>query len=108
MNLSSVVITLVPNADINELKEQIANFASIEAQQDDKIVAIIESEDTDGQVAAFRALERLNGVAHVAMIYSYEDPADAEALGARSMDEIMQKVENTPADKIKYGGNPNV
>lgn len=108
MNLSSLVITLTPNADIKSISEQISKLASIEASEGDKIVAVVESDDTDGQVKAYRALERIEGVAHVAMIYSYEDPADADALGARSMDEIMDKLEKTPTEKIKYSGHVNV
>lgn len=108
MNLSSLVITLTPNADIKSIYEQISKLASIEASEGDKIVAVVESDDTDGQVKAYRALERIEGVAHVAMIYSYEDPADADALGARSMDEIMDKLEKTPTEKIKYSGHVNV
>lgn len=108
MNLSSLVITLAPNADIASVSEQISKLASIEASEGDKIVAVVESDDTDGQVKAYRALERIEGVAHVAMIYSYEDPADADALGARSMDEIMDKLEKTPTEKIKYSGHVNV
>lgn len=108
MNLSSLVITLTPNADVNIISEQISKLASIEASEGDKIVAVVESDDTDGQIKAYRALERIEGVAHVAMIYSYEDPADADALGARSMDEIMDKLEKTPTEKIKYSGHVNV
>lgn len=108
MNLSSLVITLEPNADIASLSEQISKLASIEASEGDKIVAVVESEDTDGQIKAYHALERIKGVAHVAMIYSYEDPADADALGARSMNEIMEKLENTPTEKIKYNGHVNI
>lgn len=108
MNLSSVVITAVPNADLDALKKEISKYSSIEASQNDKIVAVIESDDTNGQIASFRALERIEGVAHVAMIYNYEDPADAGALGSRSMDEIMENLENTPVDKVKYGGHPGI
>lgn len=108
MNLSSLVITLKPNADVASISEEISKYASIEASQGDKIVAVVESDDTDGQIKAYRALERIEGVAHVAMIYSYEDPADADALGARSMDEIMDKLEKTPTEKIKYSGHINV
>ena len=108
MNLSSLVITLQPNTDIASISEQISKYASIEVNGGDKIVAVVESDDTDGQVKAYRALERIEGVAHVAMIYSYEDPADADALGARSMGEIMDKLEKAPNEKIKYSGHVNV
>ena len=108
MNLSSLVITLQPNTDIASISEQISKYASIEVSEGDKIVAVVESEDTDGQIKAYRALERIDGIANVAMIYSYEDPADADALGARSMDEIMDKLEKTPTEKIKYSGHVNV
>ena len=99
MNLSSLVITLQPNTDIASISEQISKYASIEVKEGDKIVAVVESDDTDGQIKAYRALERIDGVANVAMIYSYEDPADVDALGARSMDEIMDKLEKTPTEK---------
>lgn len=108
MNISSLVITLKANTDIASISEQISKYASIEVNQGDKIVAVIESDDTDGQIKAYRALERIDGVANVAMIYSYEDPADAAALGARSMDEIMDKLEKTPTEKIKYSGHVKI
>lgn len=104
-NISSVVITLMPESNLDEIKEQIKQVASIEASQNDKVVALIESADTDGQIASFRALEAIKGVAHVDMIYSYEDPADADALATRSMDEIMDRLEKTPVEQIKYSGN---
>ena len=56
MNLSSLVITLQPNTDIASISEQISKYASIEVSEGDKIVAVIESEDTDGQIKAYRAL----------------------------------------------------
>lgn len=108
MNISSLVITLKANTDIASISEQISKYASIEVKEGDKIVAVVESDDTDGQIKAYRALERIDGVAHVAMIYSYEDPADAAALGARSMDEIMDKLEKTPTEKIKYSGHVKI
>lgn len=107
-NISSLVLTLRPDCDFASIKEQVASIASIEAAQDDKVVVLVESPDTNGQIAAYRALEKIAGIAHVAMIYSYEDPSDTSELNTRSMNEIMDKLEKTPVEEIKYSGKVNI
>ena len=103
MNISSVVITLKADANKSELSKLISELAQIMASGDDKIVALIQSDDTNGQIRIFRALENIPGVSDVAMIYNYEE-LDEDIKKAKNNDivKIINQLENTPDDQIKY------
>lgn len=109
MNISSVVITLKADANKSELGKLISELAQIMASGDDKIVALIQSDDTNGQIRIFRALENIPGVSDVAMIYNYEE-LDDDIKKAKNNDivKIINQLENTPDDQIKYSGEPRI
>lgn len=109
MNISSVVIKLKANANKQELSDFIASLCQIVASEDDKIVAIIESDDINGQIRVFRALENNENISEVAMIYNYEE-LDNDIIKAQNNDiaNIVSKLEKTPSNKIKYSGEPKI
>lgn len=109
MNISSVVIKLKANANKQELSDFIASLCQIVASEDDKIVALIESDDINGQIRVFRALQNNDGISDVAMIYNYEE-LDDDIAKAENNDivKIVSELENTPSNKIKYSGEPKI
>lgn len=110
-NISSVVITLMNPNFCEEVATKIDKISNCEvaAKENDKIVAIIESADLDGELATFRMLEQIEGVSTVAMIYSYQD-LDNDIFKANSNDigEIVRKIDEMDVKDIKYNGNPNI
>lgn len=110
-NISSVVITLI-NAelckDIAAKIEQIPN-CEVVAKENDKIVALIESADLDGELATFKTLEQIDGVSTVAMIYSYQDlEGDISKANSNDIGSIVRKIDEMDIKDIKYNGNPNI
>ena len=83
------------------------DFCEVVASQDNKIVATIQTQTLDEELGAFKAMQGLDGVSDVAMIYSYQD-LDEEIANANNNDivSIMQKIDDEPEIKnIKYGGH---
>ncbi|HEC1787873.1 TPA: chaperone NapD, partial [Campylobacter lari] len=71
MNLSSVLITC-KKEKIATLEEEIKkiSFCSVELAQDDKIVVIIESENLDEELNAYKKLENLKDIVSINMVFS--------------------------------------
>lgn len=110
-NISSVVITLMNARLCEEVTSKIATIPNCEvaAKENDKIVALIESADLDGELATFRMLEQLEGVSTVAMIYSYQDlDSDISKANSNDIGEIVRKIDEMDVKDIKYNGNPNI
>ena len=109
MNISSVIIYLNNEANLQNLANEVAkiDFCEVVASQDNKIVATIQTQTLDEELGAFKAMQGLDGVSDVAMIYSYQD-LDEEIANANNNDivSIMQKIDDEPEIKnIKYGGH---
>ena len=109
MNISSVIIYLNNEANLQNLADKVAkiDFCEVVASQDNKIVATIQTQTLDEELGAFKAMQGLDGVSDVAMIYSYQD-LDEEIANANNNDivSIMQKIDDEPEIKnIKYGGH---
>ena len=109
MNISSVIIYLNNEANLQNLADKVAkiDFCEVVASQDNKIVATIQTQTLDEELGAFKAMQGLDGVSDVAMIYSYQD-LDEEIANANNNDivSIMQKIDDEPEIKnIKYGGS---
>ena len=78
-------------------------------KEGDKIVVLIESADFDSELATFRALEQIEGVSTVAMIYSYQDlDSDISKANSNDIGEIVRKIDEMDIKDIKYNGNPNI
>ena len=112
MNISSVIIYAKNDVDLQNLANEVAkiDFCEVVASQDGKIVATIQTDTLDEELGAFKAMQALNGVSDVAMIYSYQD-LDEEIANANNnnIEEIMQKIDDEPEiKKIKYGGSLDI
>ncbi|MDL0094863.1 chaperone NapD [Campylobacter vicugnae] len=110
-NISSVVITLMNSNLCEEVATKIDQISNCEvaAKENDKIVAIIESADLDGELATFRMLEQIEGVSTVAMIYSYQDlEGDISKANSNDIGSIVRKIDEMDVKDIKYNGNPNI
>lgn len=111
MNISSVVINV---ADLN-LMSEIANLVSdidgceVVAQNENKIVALIESQSFDDEIKSYKSIERLPGIATVSMIYSYQNlDEDIEKSNNNNIGDILAKIDESSIDDIEYHGNPTV
>ncbi|ANE32286.1 chaperone NapD [Campylobacter hyointestinalis] len=111
MNISSVVINV---ADLN-LMSEIANLVSdidgceVVAQNENKIVALIESQSFDDEIKSYKSIERLPGIATVSMIYSYQNlDEDIEKSNNNNIGDILRKIDESSIDDIEYHGNPTV
>ncbi|ANE34001.1 chaperone NapD [Campylobacter hyointestinalis] len=111
MNISSVVINV---ADLN-LMSEIANLVSdidgceVVAQNENKIVALIESQSFDDEIKTYKSIERLPGIATVSMIYSYQNlDEDIEKSNNNNIGDILRKIDESSVDDIEYHGNPAV
>ncbi|CUU78326.1 nitrate reductase formation protein NapD [Campylobacter hyointestinalis subsp. hyointestinalis] len=111
MNISSVVINV---ADLN-LMSEIANLVSdidgceVVAQNENKIVVLIESQSFDDEIKSYKSIERLPGIATVSMIYSYQNlDEDIEKSNNNNIGDILRKIDESSVDDIEYHGNPTV
>ncbi|MDL2347529.1 chaperone NapD [Campylobacter hyointestinalis] len=111
MNISSVVINV---ADLNSISK-IANLVSdidgceVVAQNENKIVALIESQSFDDEIKSYKSIERLPGIATVSMIYSYQNlDEDIEKSNNNNIGDILRKIDESSIDDIEYHGNPTV
>ena len=110
-NISSVVITLRSADNCEDIASVVAKIPNCEvaAKEGDKIVVLIESADFDSELATFRALEQIEGVSTVAMIYSYQDlDSDISKANSNDIGEIVRKIDEMDIKDIKYNGNRNI
>lgn len=110
-NISSVVINLMSAEICDKVASEVAKISNCEiaVKEGDKIVALIESDNLDSELAAFRALESIDGVSSVAMIYSYQDlDSDISKANSNDIGEIVRKIDEMDPKDIKYNGNPNI
>ncbi|GLH57498.1 chaperone NapD [Helicobacter ailurogastricus] len=106
MNISSVIVR-VEVAAFNEALEAIKSIEQVEVAAFDKdkgvIIAVIEAENVNEEVRANRAIEQVAGVLSAHMHYSYSDenplPPDIQT--------SLEKIENTDAKSMRYGGDVN-
>ena len=104
MNISSVLLIIKPEfkeAVLGKIKA-IKN-ASVELQEGEKLIVLLESEDLDSELRAYKALESLPHIISANMIFSYQD-LDEDI--AKIKDEVASVLKNdTKAEDIKYYGN---
>ena len=103
MNMSSVLI-IAKETHHKVLRDEIAKIehCSVELVEGEKLIVLIESENLDDELKAYKALETLKNTSAVSMIFSYQD-----------LDEDIQNIkgevpkslqENTKAEDIEYHG----
>ena len=104
MNISSVLI-IAKEQHHEALREEIAKIehCSIELVEGEKIIVLIESENLDEELKAYKKLEKLKKASAVSMVFSYQDlDGDIEniknAVPASLNDEVL-------AEDVEYSGS---
>ena len=111
MNISSIVIYLGAGADEAALRAALQDIDGCEfvACEDGKAVATISAESFEDEIAAFRAIEAIDGVSEAMMIYSYSDlDADIAVANSDNGEQIMRELDEKDPSQIKYGGKVRV
>ena len=104
MNISSVLI-IAKEQHHEALREEIAKIecCSIELVEGEKMIVLIESENLDEELKAYKKLEKLKKASVVSMVFSYQDlDEDIEniknAVPASLNDEVL-------AEDVEYSGS---
>lgn len=106
MNISSIII------NTNDLERTSANLAQIEGvevalAENNTIIAVIEAEDTSGEIALLERIEKTQGVISAAMHYTYfeDDLRDEIAnMNSESAPEMLND-DSIPIEKMHYTGS---
>lgn len=109
MNISSIVINLKDESFLSFVISKIEKNENTEVitEQNDKIVAIISSENLEKQLEIFKSIEMMDGVSSVAMVYNYEE-LDEETEALKSSQKIADFLnDECDASEIIYGGSIN-
>lgn len=106
MNISSIII------NTNDLERTSKNLSAIEGvevalMEGNTIIAVIEAEDTSGEIALLERIEKTEGVISAAMHYTYfEDDLRSEIANMNSAQAPeMLNDESIPIDKMPYSGS---
>lgn len=106
MNISSVLI-VAKSEHHEQIKAEISKIkhCSVELCEEDKIIVLIESESLDDELKAYKALERLEKVISVSMVFSYQDLDEdiKKASAGKDLSSELHKDKN--AKDIEYFGN---
>ncbi|AJC94292.1 periplasmic nitrate reductase assembly protein [Campylobacter volucris] len=106
MNLSSVLI-VSKKEKIEQIKEKIEKvpFCSVELVQDDKIVVIIESENLEDELSAYKNLEKLDDIISINMVFSYQDLDEEREKILKANFQADDFNEKLKKDNLEYYGN---
>ena len=106
MNISSIII------NTNDLERTSANLAQIEGvevalAENNTIIAVIEAEDTSGEIALLERIEKTQGVISAAMHYTYfeDDLRDEIANMNSTQAPEMLNDDSIPIEKMRYTGS---
>ncbi|ALV65158.1 chaperone NapD [Campylobacter fetus] len=111
MNISSVVVNVIDPSFVSDIVNAISHIECCEvvAQNENKIVAVIESMCLDDEIKSYKSIEAIKGISTVAMIYSYQDlDEDIEKSNNNHIGEIVRKIDESDVNDIVYNGNPTV
>lgn len=104
MNISSVLI-IAKEAHHSTLREAINKIehCSIELVEGEKLIVVIESENLNDELKAFKALEALKNTSAVSMVFSYQD-LDEDMKNIKG--EVPQSLKDSvKAEDIEYHGS---
>lgn len=106
MNISSIII------NTNDLERTSANLTQIEGVEvalakNNTIIAVIEAEDTSGEIALLERIEKTQGVISAAMHYTYfeDDLRDEIANMNSTQASEMLNDDSIPIEKMRYTGS---
>lgn len=105
MNLSSVLI-VAKKENIKKLSEQINEIplCSVELCENDKIIVVIESDNLDDELKAYKKLELLPDAISVNMVFSYQD-LEEDMQKTNNSQAIKNIEKNERAENISYSGS---
>ncbi|TNB60760.1 oxidoreductase [Campylobacter helveticus] len=105
MNLSSVLI-VAKEDKIDSLAEAIAQIelCSVELREKDKLIVVIESDDLDSELKAYKKLEALPNLISINMVFSYQN-LDEDIQKAINSGAIESIEKNEKAENITYNGS---
>lgn len=109
MNISSVIVHIkdenLTDEVVNSLKKM--KECEVVAYENLKIVAIISVENFEDELETFKAMERINGVAAVAMVYSYQEDLEGDLQRLKSSGKLSEVLtnEDMQASDIVYSGS---
>lgn len=105
MNISSIIIKA---RDIDDTSRRLDKIDGVEVhlKEDVTIIAVIEAENIEKEIATLKLIESTPGVISATMHYSYfEDELRDEINNInKQMPEILNN-DNTPVESIQYYGN---
>lgn len=106
MNISSIIIN---TNDLERTSENLSAIDGVEValMEGNTIIAVIEAEDTSGEIALLEKIQKSQGVISAAMHYTYfEDDLRSEIANMNSAQAPeMLNDESIPADKMPYSGS---
>ncbi len=107
MNISSIIVRVADESKVELVKAAINRIDGCEvaAAEAGKIVATLESQNIDDEIAKFRAVEDIDGVSDVVMVYSYQDlDDDINKAQNNDIEAIVRAMEQKNPSEIKYSG----
>ena len=105
MNISSAIAYAKKGKEAADVAKKIDKIEGCEvvAAQEGKIVVVMSAENLDGEIELFKILESVEGVAGVAMIYSYQEDLQKDVESIKKSEILFD--ENIDAKDIVYNGN---
>lgn len=109
MNISSVIILLKDISFERSVKNSVCEIKECEiaASENGKIVAVISAQNFDEELEIFKRLEKIDGVAGVSMIYSYQEDLEGDIKRLEESGKLSEILtsETIDARNIIYGGH---
>lgn len=104
MNISSIIIK---TNDIKLCEKNLSKIKGVEVylSENNTIIAVIEAEDTNEEVAILKEIENTNGVISATMHYAYFEDSLRDDI--KNMNKEIPSVLNddTPIEKMRYTGS---
>ncbi|MDO5046711.1 chaperone NapD [Campylobacter sp.] len=109
MNISSVIVHIKDENLMDGVLNSLHKMSECEVvtHEDKKIVALISVENFEDELETFKAMERINGVAGVAMVYSYQEDLEGDLKRLKSSGKLSEVLTNEDmnAKDIIYSGS---
>lgn len=106
MNISSIIIK---TDDIKSTSKNLAKIKGVEVAlaEDSTIIAVIEAENTNEEIALLEMIQQTNGVISAAMHYTYFEDNLRNEIARMNSDSAADKLndDNLPLESLKYSGN---
>ena len=106
MNISSIIIN---TNDLERTADNLRKIQGVEValMEGNTIIAVIEAEDTSGEIALLERIEKTEGVISAAMHYTYFEDDLRDEIASMNSAEAPEKLndDSIPIDKMPYSGS---